>query len=173
MNFIKHSFRYAAVAAGLALSSASFADNVFSLQGVTFSDGGAASGTFSLNVYDNLIGSSIAINTTSGGILGAGSYPSALVASSFVYGSNETIVDFYRSGAGYANVLQLQFLHSLATPGYDPIVIGANSFESTGFGSAERFVTAGAAVPEMPIPGMLAAGMGLLTFVNAKRRQSV
>ncbi len=145
------------------------ADHVFTLSGVTFDDGGTASGTFSTNnALNGLVSYDI---TTSGGTLSGFEYTPATSSSSST--SLPTILVF--ETASLDHLIQLTFT-GLTVAG-SPILIGQfDSFEQDPT-SAHRQVLAGsvvgaAAVPEpssLALAGTAAlAGLGLW----ARRRRA-
>jgi PEP-CTERM motif len=159
---------------GLALSlgaGEASANIVFTLQLVTFFDGGTATGAFTTNdALDSLIDYDI---TTSGGIFPGFRYNSttAPVDSSSI--PSILVVE----DATPVHILQLTFLDGLTTAGA-PILLGGNdSFEQVG--SDKRFVSSGSVIvgPQsvaVPEPSTLAlttlGGIGVLGYRWRRKR---
>jgi hypothetical protein len=160
----------------LALSSGAgeaSADIVFSLQSVTFDDGGIATGEF---ITDDAVTSLLGYDiTTSGGILPGFRYNSTTAPVDLSSMPSTLVVE---EDATPVHLFQLTFLGGL-TSGGAPILLGADdSFEQVGRG--KRALTDGSllvepqAPPPVPEPSALAlAGVGvpgLLGYVRRRKR---
>jgi len=170
-----------------ATSAPASASIVWTLTGV-FDDGGtiSAGSFFSWTQYNDLDSTdgSLSITTTNGSLLPGYSYA--------VFGS------FPDGGAppngfvitnGYFEVLSIEFLHPLTTPGFDPIVIGPSSYECLSYscppggpdGVNTRYFTGGSAssrvsevIGPTPLPAALplfASGVGGLGFIGWWRKR--
>ncbi|RBP13889.1 hypothetical protein DFR50_111151 [Roseiarcus fermentans] len=139
------------------------ADVWWTLENVTFDDGGTATGSFMINVDDYSGGGQAA--TTAGATLGGYTYD-------YVTTNNPTDDTMYFQLAGpyeYARGMALTFAHPLTTAIDENDIIGASSWECAGYscpGSGTiRYVTGGYAVaPEAPTWAMMILGAGLLGF---------
>jgi hypothetical protein len=169
------------------MSAPASASIVWTLTGV-FDDGGtiSAGSFFSWTQYNDLDSTdgSLSITTTNGSLLPGYSYA--------VFGS------FPDGGAppngfvitnGYFEVLSIEFLHPLTTPGFDPIVIGPSSYECLSYscppggpdGVNTRYFTGGSAssrvsevIGPTPLPAALplfASGVGGLGFIGWWRKR--
>jgi hypothetical protein len=159
----------AALLAGGSRAEAGVID--FTLQNVTFDDGGTASGTF---VADSATGvvRSIDIVTTAGSRMGGTIYTSVMGQPSFFA---DTPNSFFAQNGSY---ITLAFQHALTMAGADPIItaIGrfgiGQSYECTNC-ATYRVVTGGQALGvalDVPEPISLAAlGTGLLALGLARR----
>ncbi len=171
-----------ALAISVALSApvrASIID--WALEGVTFDDGGTASGTFSIDTSTgDLV--SYDITTTAGSTLGGMVYdPSTAPSVGYdEYGPNSFIL-FAAAGTRY---ITLQFLNPLTSGGIDPIVPGYDSITNSGSFECNncvpfRLVTAGEAttlpVPEAPAWTMMLVGFAGLGWAGYRfsRREGV
>jgi hypothetical protein len=162
-----------ALAISVALSAPVQASVIdWTLEGVTFDDGGTASGTFSVDTSTGYL-VSYAITTTPGSTLGGKVYdPSTAPAVGYdLYGPNSFLL-FWGTGATY---ITLQFLNPLTSGGIDPIVTGYDSITNSGSFECNncapfRVVTAGEAtslpVPEAPAWTMMLVGFAGLGFVG-------
>jgi hypothetical protein len=144
----------------------------WTLSGVTFDDGGTATGTFTTDSTNgNLV--SYDLFTTAGLSLGAFHYDAT---TSEKNGDNFfTPNSFLISDTNGARYIDLAFVNPLTSGGVDALVIGQNSFELINFG-AIRNVTAGfattsvtASVPEPLSWALMVVGFGLVG-VAARRR---
>ena len=151
---------------GIASQARAF-PSVVTLEDVTFSDGGTASGYFSLNVSGYLT-TPTEIVTTAGSSLPGESYDL-----SGPFSKSATEVDFTipspPAAASYEEGLDLIFALPLGSAEFDPIV-GGCEFTAYACGSgAFRTVTGGYGV--IPEPGSMALlGGGLLGLAAAHRR---
>ncbi len=148
---------------------------VVTLHDVVFSDGGTASGTFSLNVL-GFLDPQRHIATTAGSILGATTYTSS--GSENNSAPPADFVVFF--SPGFKDGVQFQFLDPLGTDAMDPIVLGGVSCEFASFScqfSPHRDVISGFAelevvinLPPIPEPGTLFVLLtGLLGLAMAQR----
>jgi hypothetical protein len=139
-------------------------DQVFTLSGVTFDDGGIASGTFSTNdALTSLVGFDI---TTSGGTLAGFEYVAGTAVS---FSSLPSILVLETSDLSH--LIQLTF--TALTAAGSPIKIGEfDSFEQDP-SRTHRQVTAGSVVGAVPEPSSLLMG-GIAAFAGlgmwARRR---
>jgi hypothetical protein len=156
---------------GLALSLAAgqaSANILYTFAGVTFSDGGTLTGTFTTNdAITTLLNYDI---TTSPGIGIGFEYTPATAPVSFSSLPSIIVVET----AGLDHLLQVTFNGGLTATGA-PITIGNfDSFEQ-GTGGARRVITAGRATPTVPEPGTLVllstSLAGLLGFGWRRQRQ--
>jgi hypothetical protein len=164
----------AAAALALALGAVEArADQIFILSGVTFDDGGTATGSFVTNdALDTLISANI---TTAGGTNPGFNYTFP-PGTSVSFSSLPTILVL--EPAGLTNILELTFTNppGLTTTGA-PILIGDNiSFEQVPSG-AHRNVTAGSVVNAnaVPEPSSLVTGgvaTGVLMVVASAGRKA-
>lgn len=142
----------------------------FALQGVTFSDGGTASGDFAIDTYGYFTAPANTVATTTGTAVAGYDYALATTAPS-VTNPPDTSVYFSRTGADIG-VLELTFEYALdAVPdGNDPILSGFECQAYTCTALNERTVTAGSAafVPE-PLSLALLGGAAL-GFAAVRRR---
>ncbi len=171
-----------ALAMSVALSAPVQASVIdWTLEGVTFDDGGTASGMFSI---DSSTGQLVSydITTTLGSTLGGTVYdPSTAPFVGYgVYGPNSFLLI---TGTG-ATYITLEFLNPLTRGGIDPIVTGYDSITNTGSYECNncvpfRLVTAGeatsASVPEAPTWTMMLVGFAGLGWVGYRfsRREAV
>lgn len=145
----------------------------YTLQGVTFSDGASASGSF---VYDATTksGSVFSVSTTDG-VLPAFTYD---VASSGFYsgggaGPNNFIL-IATSGRRYFN---FSFEFPLTNDGGTFALVGSNVYECNNCGTFRRVVAgsitseAPAAVPEPGTIALLLPSLGILGLIARRRRQ--
>jgi hypothetical protein len=156
---------------GLALTVAAgyaSADRLYTFAGVTFSDGGTLSGTFSTNdPITTLVNYNI---TTSPGVGIGFNYTPLTAPVNFSSLPSIIVVET----PGLEHLLEVTFNGGLKASGA-PITIGAfDSFEQ-GIGT-KRVITAGAAVPAVPEPGtlvLLGTGLaGLLGFGARRQRKN-
>jgi hypothetical protein len=163
------------------------------LNGVTFDDGGTASGTFTIDQYGYFLGGSVSLTTTAGST--ANGYGSPLPGDTYnetpvaptINNPADTITTFYSSTNGYAGTLVLEFQHFLwSWRGVNPIIGGelGPSYEcAVGFGCPNplvgltntRYVTAGYAygAPEASTWVMMILGAGLLGFASFRRPRAL
>jgi hypothetical protein len=133
------------------------------LHEVVFSDGGTASGTFSLNVL-GFLDPQRDIATTAGSVLGATTYTSSGCENNSAPPAD--FVVFF--SPGFKDGVQFQFLHPLGTVAMDHIVLGGVSCEFASFScqsSPHRDVISGFAesevvisLPQIPEPGYTVRG---------------
>jgi hypothetical protein len=155
----------------------------WTLEGVTFDDGGTASGTFSIDSSTGHL-LSYDITTTAGSVLGGMTYDAStvFVVEYGVYGPNSFLL-FTLGGPTGSEYITLEFLNPLTSGGVDPIVAGYDPISNTGsyecYNCAPfRLVTAGEAttspVPEPATWAMMLAGFAGLGFAGywrvSKRR---
>ena len=184
---MQHRFRNAATAAccviigfsvGFAAPAARAAPAMtWLLVDTTFSDGGTATGWIGINVAGYLDGFDIAV--TAGSLLPQYDYSSnTSPAPSFPPGA--TILDLSAAtGPGY---LQLAFsfpLNTFPSGGINPIVVGASSYECTGWenpgsintcNGTQRLITAGdATVPEPASLPLIATALAGVLAVRRRR----
>lgn len=138
-----------------------------SLENATFSDGGTASGSISLNFYGNLDKGIIV--TTAGSVLPGQSF--ILPTSPAGNFSSGSIIDLYNGG--YNITLHLVLVDDIGTTTAqtDQLVLSGASYECISFGctgSNVRYFTAGdVQIPE-PLP-IAVFGAGLVGLVAARR----
>lgn len=164
------------IAGGLSFGNtaqAAFAGFTWTLQDVTFADGGTASGSFSLNTYGYLSGASITTtNGTGDGFVGA-TYTAANAILNNANFPNTFLITF--ETANYQGALNFLFDYTLDSPRQvNPITLAA-SWECEGSyncylnsGGLSRNVTSGAAVPEPGVMGLLAIGLAGAAFVGRR-----
>jgi hypothetical protein len=165
---------FCALALALALGAVEArADHVFTLSGVTFDDGGTATGSFVTNdALDSLVSADI---TTAGGTNPGFNY--TFPPGTSVSFSSLPII-LVLEPAGLNNILELTFTNppGLTTTGA-PILIGDNvSFEQLPSG-AHRNVTAGSVVSANAVPepsSLVLAGTASLAGLGvwARRRRA-
>jgi hypothetical protein len=177
------------LAAGLSLagSSAARADTIVTLEGVTFADGGTASGYFELNSYGYLEFADI--TTSSGTTADNVAIPGFTYITSGALVNNSVPFDsgFYFNSTVDAFSLALTADNPVTDGGLDPLVLGAGSPGSF-TGSVEdcqqnasacggptyldgRLVSAGSLyVPEPTTLSLL--GMGFLMLAAVRRRRA-
>lgn len=125
-----------AMAATILLGANSGANALtWTLTNVPLTDGGALSGTFTIDQYGYL--GSYNLTTTIGGEGFSESYISPAPVSGGVNTTSPpvagNVLTLFPNDSGYTGELQLTFANSLSTPGINPIVIGnAASFECLG-----------------------------------------
>lgn len=162
-----------ALAISVALSAPVQASVIdWTLEGVTFDDGGTASGTFSVDTSTgDLV--SYDITTTAGSALGGMVYDPS-TAPSVAYG-NYGPNSFLLLAATGTKYITLEFVNPLTSGGIDPIVPGYDSITNTGSFECHncapfRVVTAGEATslpaPEAPAWMMMLVGFAGLGFVG-------
>jgi hypothetical protein len=93
----------------------------FTLQGVTFDDGGTASGTFVVEAGTGMV-ESVDIATTAGGRLGGTTYTSVSGQPSYFA---DTPNSFFSQNGNY---ITLSFQHALTAAGADPIITAIGRF---------------------------------------------
>lgn len=161
--------------AALFFSSANAATIQWSLSGVTFDDGGTASGTFSTDsVSGNLL--SYNLTTSAGSTLPGFNYNAS---NSSIYGNNVFSVNSFllTNNSPFAiPYLNLSFQNSLTTAaGATDALINNNSWECNNCSSV-RYITGGeavsSAVPEPETYAMLLVGLGLMGFLRRRRKTS-
>jgi hypothetical protein len=143
----------------------------WTLSGVTFDDGGTATGTFTTDSTNgNLL--SYDLSTTAGTTLGAFHYDAT---TSKKYGDNNFGSNsFLVQTLNFHRYINLAFNNPLTGGGFDAITIGQNSFECNNC-TPDRYVTAGyatsvtASVPEPLSWALMVVGFGLVG-VAARRR---
>ncbi len=148
---------------------------VWTLQDVSFSDLGTASGTFTIDsaTGDLLSWDVTTIQTTTGytGFV----YDSTLGTSTG--DATADSIELYPQAPNAPSELVLTFENSLSTPGLDAIVTGSSSYE-TGSNCCQTFtrtVTSGDAAASTPEPSseaLLLAGMGLLGLIARRSRKT-
>jgi hypothetical protein len=155
---------------------------VWTLTG-TFDDGGTVSSSsfFSWTVYDYLdsTGGSLLITTTPGKTLTGTTYS---VPPSFPSGGSPPGPNGFIITNDYDQVLSIEFQNPLTTPGVDPIVLGAYSYECFSFscppGGTDfvdtRYFTGGEAVATTPLPAALplfATGLGAMGLLGWRKKR--
>ena len=131
----------------------------WTLNGVTFDDGGTASGTFRVNTVIRQV-ISWDITTTTGSVVSGHHFSSALPNQNFSnYTSNAIIVD---DAAG--NEIELTFDNSFGTPIANNTLFTPSAYENEPSTSGFRVGTAGAADGTLANPGQLPGG-GLLSYL--------
>ncbi len=153
---------------------------VWTLTG-TFDDEGTVSGSFSWTVYNYLdsTGGSLLITTTPGETLSGTTYsiPPSNPSGGSPPGPNGFIIT-----NNYDQVLSIEFQNPLTTPGVDPIVVGAYSYECFSYGCPPggtdffdtRYFTGGYAVAATPLPAALplfAGGLGAVGLLGWRRKR--
>jgi hypothetical protein len=189
MFFPKPSLWVTVLCAGLAgpCLSQAHADSIVTLQGVTFADGGTASGYFEVDAYGYL--EAVAITTTPGTSMADAPIAGYTYASGSVNSFVPFDTGFYFNSTVDAFSLALDADYAVTIGGFDPLVTGSGS-GSLLAGSHEncqenptdcsgvsyldgRLITAG--ILYTPEPGSLsllgAAGV-LLSFIRRKRAEA-
>ena len=151
----------------------------WTLEGVTFDDGGTASGTFST---DSSTGSLVSydITTTAGSVLAGMTYDASTVVSVAYgyYGPNSFLL-FTLGGPYGSEYITLEFRNPLTSGGVDPIVAGYDPISNTGsyecYNCATfRLVTAGEATSAVPEPAtwaMMFVGFAGLGYAGYRARK--
>jgi hypothetical protein len=160
-----------AAISSLMVSTSNAATINWALSGVTFDDGGTASGTFST---DSTSGSVLAFNisTTAGSTLSSFVYDSSTSAlAENHFSSNSFILGNLVTTDRYLN---LAFVNPLSTPGFNLLVLDG-SWECANC-IPVKFATAGAVinVAETPLPAafpLLATGLAALGLLARRRRK--
>jgi len=167
MRVVTKSFMASAAFAALAALAPmkAYANVTWTLEGVTFDDGGTASGTFVTNDLGRL--QTFDIVTTAGSTLGAETYDS---------NNGGAITQIHTSGFrvnsddGATNL----FLEDVGTDllvGNSPITFQTGSLEVNNSTFVQRNLTAGGAVVDAPEPMSIALlGTGLAGILLARRR---
>jgi hypothetical protein len=151
---------------GLTPAAEAFPSEVVLLD-VTFSDGGTASGAFTLNL-SGYLANPTSVVTTSGSVLGGANYDLA-----GPFSKTATTVDFTlpsppEAGA-YEAGLSLVFALPLGSVEFDPIVGGCEFTAYSCSGQNFREVTGGLGV--IPEPGSMALVSAGLVALGAVRRR--
>jgi hypothetical protein len=149
------------------------ADHVFTLSGVTFADGGTATGTFTSNDALNAL-VTYDITTSGGGATFDFHYTPGTTISTPTSLPNILVLET----SSLSHLIEITFLPPLTVAGA-PIEKGDNiSFEQDPTG-AHRLVTAGSVVAAVPEPSSLLmagaaalAGLGALVWRRQARRQA-
>jgi hypothetical protein len=162
----------AAVAFGLTASlvpTKARADVDWTLDGVTFNDGGTASGTFVTSDTGQI--QSWDITTTAGGALGAETYDSADGSTlqgqrpgTFTLGSDDLTTDLLLIAEGQGA--------EPFTAANNPVTLRTGSLETLQSNGDQRALTAGEAVIDAPEPVSIALlGTGLAGILITRRRR--
>jgi hypothetical protein len=151
----------------------------WTLEGVTFDDGGTASGTFSI---DSSTGDLVSYDiTTTDGTTLVGTVFDPSTAPFVAYGDYGPNSFLLLTVAG-TRYITLEFLNPLTSGGTDPIIPGYDPVSNTGSYECNncapaRFVTAGEAtslpVPEPSTWAMMVAGFAALGFAAYRSSQRV
>ena len=163
------------------ISSPASASIVWTLTGI-FDDGGTISGSFSWTQYNYLDSTpgSLSITTAPGITLTGTTYsvPPSNSSGGSPPGPNGFIIT-----NNYDQVLSIEFLNPLTTPGVDPIVVGAYSYEcfsyscppgGTDFVDTRYFIGGYAVVTATPLPAALplfAGGLGAVGLFGWRRKR--
>ena len=174
-----------ALAAALVAGSTFMADPAnastinYTLSGVTFGDGGTASGTFAIDSISGHL-TAFDITTTTGSVIPGIVYdPTTVPSSNITYiGTNRFVLSAPVSASYAFQGLSLGFLNPLTNAATDPLVLGLAggvSYECLNCNPV-RWVTAGEAVfvPAVPIPATLplfATGLGALGLLTWRRKR--
>jgi hypothetical protein len=153
---------------GLAPTAHAFPSRV-TLQDVTFSDGGTASGFFTLNV-SGYLANPTSVTTTAGSVLPGTSYSLSGPSSNDATHVDFTIFDPPASHA-YQEGLNLIFEFPLGSVEQDPIIGGCEYTSYSCIGPAFRTITGGLGVIPEPMTLTLLGG-GLLALSVARPRRS-
>ena len=152
----------------------------WTLSGVTFDDGGTATGTFSTDSTSGDV-TAFDIVTTAGTTLGGATYDSTasgIYSSDGVYSPNSFIVENFNTST-YVN---FEFVNSLTTPGTDDLILSVGtdyaSYECN-FCNPVRGIVSGDAVSgdnvgATPLPTtipLFASGLGALGLLGWRRRR--
>ena len=170
-------FASAALASFIAAVPAQAATLNWTLSGVTFNDGGTASGTFST---DSTTGGVLSFNvaTTAGAIQTTGFTYDA--ATSFLFANNYFSPNsFILANNTVTRYINLRFVNALTAGGTNALIPGApisGSWECSNCGSIRKvtggFATTLGGVPEPTIWGLLVLGFGAIGFGMRSRRRA-